>query len=130
LESDPGPDALGLLEARGLTGAGSRRLALRSGGIYVARIGGLAVGACCLAPKTEHVVEVRAVFVLEEARGQGVGQALVSAATREARSRGVIPTYCTGDDNLASQALARSLGYEEYQRVLSAVAHPRGGSED
>jgi len=125
LEREVGSDVLDLLEASGLTTEGSLRLVARCQGGYVARVAGVPLGVCCLSRKTEHVAEIRAVFVREGARGQGVGRAVVSAAAQAARARGLIPTYCTGDDNLPSQALVRSLGFQQYHRVLYAVAYPR-----
>jgi len=119
-----GPDVLALVEGSGRTTQAARRLAERCGGVYVARLAGAPVGVCCVNAKTEHVSEILSVYVATEARRRGVGQSLVTAGTEAVLAQGRIPTYCTRDSNLGSQALVRTLGFEEYQRVLYAVARP------
>ncbi len=126
-EETPAPEVLALLQGSGRTAEAAQGLVERCGGAYVARLAGTTVGVCCVNAKTEHVSEILSVYVKEELRRQGVGQSLVSAATEAIRARRRIPTYCTRDDNLPSQALVRSLGFEEYQRVLYTVAHPHAG---
>ena len=122
------PGVAELLEQTGRTAAGVRALVARCGGVYVARLAGVPVGVCCVnVAKTAGISEIAAVYVLEAFRRRGVGQSLVSVAAQAIRARGRIPTYCTHHDNLASQALVRSLGFEQYQRVLSAVARPHVG---
>jgi GNAT superfamily N-acetyltransferase len=55
---------------------------------------------------------VEDVFVREEARGTGLGRALVSAAIDRARERGCRRMELdTGADNAPAQALYRSLGF-------------------
>lgn len=127
-EETPAPEVLALLQGSGRTAEAAQRLVERCGGVYVARLAGTPVGVCCGNAKTEHVSEILSVYVKEEVRRQGVGQSLVSAATEAIRARRRIPTYCTRDDNLPSQSLVRSLGFEQYQRVLYTVAHPHAGS--
>jgi ribosomal protein S18 acetylase RimI-like enzyme len=57
---------------------------------------------------------VEDVFVRAEARGTGLGRALVSAAIERARERGCRRLELdTGDDNVAAQGLYRSLGFRE-----------------
>ena len=52
------------------------------------------------------------VFVRAEARGSGLGRALVSAAIDRARERGCRRMELdTGEDNTAAQGLYRSLGF-------------------
>lgn len=126
-EEEPGPEGLALVEASGRTAEAARELVERCGGAFVARVAGMAVGVCCVNAKTEQVWEIRSVFVAEGARGRGVGQSLVSAAARAVLAQGRIPTYCTHDDNFPSQALVRSLGFEQYQRVRYGLLHPWGG---
>jgi len=124
---DPGaaePEVLALVEGSGRTATAARRLAERCGGVYVARLAGTPTGVCCVNAKTRHVSEIQSVYVLTEARRRGVGQSLVSAATEAVLAQGRIPTYCTRDTNLGSQALVCALGFEEYQRVGYAVARP------
>ncbi len=121
------PEVLALVGGSGRTAEAAQGLVERCGGVYVARLAGIPVGVCCVNAKTEHVSEILSVYVKEEVRRQGVGLSLVSVATEAIRARRRIPTYCTRDDNLPSQALVRSLGFEEYQRVLYTVAHPDAG---
>lgn len=125
-EEEPGPEGLVLVEGSGRTAEAARALVERCGGAFVARAAGMPVGICCVEPRTERVSEILSVFVAEGARGRGVGQSLVSAAAQAVLAQGRIPTYCTRDDNFASQALARSLGFAEYQRVRYGVLHPWG----
>ena len=57
---------------------------------------------------------VEDVFVSAEARGSGLGRALVSAAIDRARERGCRRMELdTGDDNAAAQGLYRSLGFRD-----------------
>ncbi len=57
---------------------------------------------------------VEDVFVREEARGTGLGRALVSAAIERARERGCRRLELdTGDDNTPAQGLYRSLGFRD-----------------
>jgi len=60
--------------------------------ILVAELDGAVVGYLRLAPATElacnaHVLQIRGLAVAEEARGAGVGRALLRAAQEEARRR-------------------------------------------
>jgi GNAT superfamily N-acetyltransferase len=127
LEKTLAPGVAELLEYTGRTAAGVQALVMRCGGVYAARVAGVPVGVCCVSVKTAGVSEIAAVYVVEAFRRRGVGQSLVSVAAEAIRVQGRIPTYCAHHDNLASQALARSLGFEPYQRVLAAVARPRVG---
>jgi len=57
---------------------------------------------------------VEDVFVREEARGTGLGRALVSAAIDRARERGCRRMELdTGADNAPAQGLYRSLGFQD-----------------
>jgi ribosomal protein S18 acetylase RimI-like enzyme len=58
---------------------------------------------------------VEDVFVSAEARGSGLGRALVSAAIDRARERGCRRMELdTGEDNAAAQGLYRSLGFRSH----------------
>jgi ribosomal protein S18 acetylase RimI-like enzyme len=127
LEEAPKPDVADLLVETGRTTAAVQALVKRCGGVYVARVAGVPVGVCCVNAKTAGVSEILALYVVEAVRRRGVGQSLVSVAAEAVRAHGRIPTYCTHHDNLASQALVRSVGFEQYQRILSAVVRPRVG---
>jgi GNAT superfamily N-acetyltransferase len=74
--------------------------------------------AGCPTPLTE---EVRAVWVTAELRQQGLGRAVVAAATRDILSRGLMPTYTTGLSNIASQRTAESVGYTRQGEMLRAM---------
>lgn len=74
--------------------------------------------AGCPTPLTE---EVRAVWVAAELRQQGLGRAVVAAATRDILSRGLMPTYTTGLNNTASQRTAASVGYTRQGEMLRAM---------
>ena len=57
---------------------------------------------------------VEDVFVREEARGTGLGRALVAFAIERARERGCRRLELdTGDDNAPAQGLYRSLGFRD-----------------
>lgn len=59
------------------------------------------------------------IFVLPEARGQGVARALVDAAADWVRSKGCTEFASDADiDNDASHHMHQALGFEETQRVV------------
>jgi len=58
------------------------------------------------------------VFTESEFRGQGMGKSVVSAATRAILRAGRIPLYSTEENNRASLAVCRSLGYLKFGRDL------------
>ncbi|MCH9685633.1 MAG: GNAT family N-acetyltransferase [Deltaproteobacteria bacterium] len=54
-----------------------------------------------------------------QARGRGLGRAVVSAVTERALGRGEVVLYQTLEANLPAVALARRLGYERYARNIA-----------
>jgi putative acetyltransferase len=82
------------------------------GGLWLAWRARTAVGAVGLRPLAEGYAELKRLFVLKEARGAGVGRALVERALGAARAggfRGVRLDTLQGMD--AAQALYASLGF-------------------
>ena len=58
-------------------------------------------------------MELKELFVMPEARGQGVGEALMNRATEHAREVGASRLdLLTGKDNTVGQSLYEKLGYE------------------
>ena len=90
---------------------------------YVARLGagGAAVGIAALVvdsePSTDAAgprAELKRMFVDPDARGRGVGGALLARIEAEAAARGIREIVLeTGDLNRAAQALYRRHGYRE-----------------
>lgn len=69
--------------------------------------------------KTSPVAFLEGIFVMPEARGQGVARALVAAVEAWGREQGC--TEFASDaapDNFASLDMHRALGFEETQRVV------------
>jgi GNAT superfamily N-acetyltransferase len=71
-----------------------------------------------------HLVAADGIEVAEEYRGRGYGKALLSHWTCEMQSRGRACLHSTGMDNIASIAVARSVGYLEYARTRSVTFSP------
>jgi GNAT superfamily N-acetyltransferase len=64
------------------------------------------------------------VDVVAEARGQGIGRAVVSEVTAAVLARGIVPFYGAAVSNLASRATALSLGYWPAWTALYARDRP------
>jgi predicted GNAT family acetyltransferase len=82
------------------------------------------VGIAAVSADSERLWQV-GVDVVPEARGSGLGRALVSRLTAELLEREIVPFYATGIANIASRRLAASVGYwpawtEVYARDLPA----------
>lgn len=63
------------------------------------------------------VWEIGGVYTLPHLRGQGLALQVVGAALAELHRRGCRPRYQVAEDNLASVALARSVGLRPYLEV-------------
>jgi len=95
---------------------------------FIARdAGGFAVGFAEVAIRRDYVNGcdtspvgfLEGIFVLPEARGQGVARALVDAAADWVRSKGCTEFASDADiDNEASHHMHQALGFEETQRVV------------
>lgn len=71
--------------------------------------------------------ELLTVAVVPEARRQGIGAALVTAATAAASTRGAASMHLeVAEDNHAARALYAKLGYEEAGRRREYYARPNG----
>lgn len=65
------------------------------------------------------VAFLEGIYVVPEARGQGLARALVAEAERWAKARGASEFASDAAlDNLASHAMHRALGFEETERVV------------
>lgn len=86
------------------------------GAILVARSDGEVRGYACLywhlsSLAAAETVLMNDLFVVEDARGEGVGRALIEASTAIARQRGAAwLEWCTAPDNKRAQALYDSTG--------------------
>jgi ribosomal protein S18 acetylase RimI-like enzyme len=66
-----------------------------------------------------HLIAEDGIEVAEDHRRRGYGRAVLAAWTREMQVRGRVCLHGTSLDNVASVALARSIGYVEYARNWS-----------
>lgn len=76
----------------------------------VATRGGEIVGVAGAGADCEAMWQI-GIDVIEAARGQGIGRALVSALTETILDRGLVPSYSAATSNIRSRNLAISLGY-------------------
>ncbi len=92
--------------------------------ICIAYIDGISVGYCAgLVVKSmcysDYRVDIEALYVRNEYRKQGIGEALISRLEKEAISQGIyhfhINTYST---NTAAQALYQKIGYTQSGEIL------------
>jgi GNAT superfamily N-acetyltransferase len=58
------------------------------GRLYVAEVGGRAVGLGGLKPVSDEIAEVKRMYVSPEARGRGLGKAILQCLIRDARDEG------------------------------------------
>ena len=80
---------------------------------------GRAVAVAAVGYPTALTEEVRAVWVEESWRRQGLGRAVVASATADILARRPMAVYETSADNVASQRLADSLGYRRLGSFLT-----------
>jgi putative acetyltransferase len=81
---------------------------------FVARRGGRALGCMALVRAGPDTGELKRCFVTQEARGQGVGFALLSAAEAAARAQKMHRIQLeTGNRNIAALRLYRGNGFRE-----------------
>lgn len=81
---------------------------------FVARRGGRALGCMALVRTGTDKAELKRCFVTEEARGQGIGFALLQAAESAAREQKMrVIQLETGNRNIAALRLYRGNGFRE-----------------
>ena len=79
-----------------------------------------------LAEPSGEIAEVRVLLVAPEARGQGVGRALIDAATDALREAGVRRAWLvTTNDNLAAMALYQKAGWRLSELRPGAIDETR-----
>jgi putative acetyltransferase len=92
---------------------------LQRGGVFRVLIddSGAVVGCGGLYPLTDGEVEIRKMYFLPSARGQGHGRRLLSELVLEARKRGYRRVVLETASQLKEAiALYRSAGFKQYQR--------------
>jgi putative acetyltransferase len=81
---------------------------------FVARMAGRAVGCGGYLPGAGGCAEVKRIFVDAEARGLGIGRALMRHVEAQARAEGTVVLQLeTGVQSVEALGLYRSLGYAE-----------------
>lgn len=97
-------------------------LLARYSSVYVIRQRGAIASFAGIRTHSPHVAEVGVRTDAEALRGQGLGRAVVSRATRAILATGRIPLYRHRADNAASEHLAHSLGYRFYAESIQYFA--------
>jgi putative acetyltransferase len=93
------------------------RFSAPRGGLWLARVAGMAAGCVALRPLDDSAAEVKRMYVDPAWRGQGVGRALLVAVIAGARARGYrVLRLGTLHDMTPAQALYRSLGFVPIER--------------
>ena len=91
----------------------------------VAERGGQSTGFVVVEPGSFATAYISAIAVLEEARGEGIGRALVRAAEQLARAEGAVQmALTTADSNVAALALFLRSGFR--RGSSGAGRYPRG----
>lgn len=85
----------------------------RAGGYFaIARMEGLAIGCGGFRPLDDHCVEIKRMFVLPEARRQGIGRQILRHLEEEVRRRSYSSMVLeTGCHNLQARSLYEAEGY-------------------
>jgi GNAT superfamily N-acetyltransferase len=87
------------------------------GAVVLARADGRAVGCAGLRPLGEGVVELKHFFLAREARGRGLGRAMLAGVEEVARERGARRIVLdTAAPLIEAAALYRSAGYTDIPR--------------
>jgi putative acetyltransferase len=93
--------------------------------VLVARLAGKAVGLCVLFDRRDHTIELKRMIVDAEARGQGVGAALLQGAIAEARRLEAAAVLLeVGVRNTEAQALYRGAGFTDREPFTPYKASP------
>ena len=104
----------------GLAGFDSPLAALSGGVAAGAVVEGKLVGLVSMTVSSEAHADIAAA-VLEPWRKQGIARAAASLVAAEIRARGLRPVWSTGEENLASQAVARAVGFREHGSMAYVV---------
>ncbi len=98
--------------------------------VLVAERDGELVGMAHLAPSraanAPHRAEVQRVAVAANARGGGVGRALMAAVEDEARARGLTLLWLTTHDGTAAASFYEAVGYTRLGAMPSYSRRPDG----
>ena len=115
---------LALIEAAppelGLAGFDSPLAALSGGVAAGAVVEGQLVGLVSMTVSSEMHADLAAA-VLEPWRRRGIARAAASLVAAEVQARGLRPVWSTGEENLASQAVARAVGFREHGTMAYVV---------
>jgi hypothetical protein len=84
-------------------------------------VDGDAISICCSARKSSRAIEA-SLNTIEQFRGRGIANKVVTAWSREVTNLGYIPLYSTSWDNLNSQRVAQKLGLIQYGMDFSINA--------
>lgn len=103
------------------------RARMKSGRYLCVREGGKLVGMLCIVrqkgEKVQHVVNIYSVYVAPEARGKGVGKALMQRAIQEATDGSTVKIrLAVAADNEPALALYESMGFQkiaDYKKELN-----------
>jgi hypothetical protein len=100
-------------------------LAALSGGVAAGGIvGGELVSAVSMSTSSEEYANLVA-HTLEPFRGQGLACAAGYLVARELMTRDLTPVWSTGEENLASQQVAKKLGFREFGRKTYVMVPSR-----
>jgi GNAT superfamily N-acetyltransferase len=98
--------------------------------VVVAESEGAVVGMAHLAPSgaanATHRAEVQRVAVAGEARGRGVGRALMAAVEDEARTRGLTLLWLTTHDETGAARFYETIGYARLGVMPNYSRRPDG----
>ena len=104
--------ALSLYAAENYHGLDVASLEREDVAFFVARVGGVALGTAAIVDRGDGSAELKRMFVTAEARGLGVGRALLDAAEAHAIGRGAsVMLLETGLPQTAAIALYDRAGY-------------------
>lgn len=109
--------------------------AMESNARWLALLDDSAVGFVGLHPNTlaraHHRAEIGPLYVLPQARGQGVAEALILHAMAEGRSDGMWQfELFVNDQNIAAQRLYAKLGFVQAGAIANAILGANGPERD
>lgn len=97
-------------------------LLARYSSVYVIRQRDAIASFAGIRTLSPHVAEIGVRTDAEALRGNGLGRAVVSRATRAVLGSGRVPLYRHRADNAASERIARALGYRAYAESIQYFA--------